>query len=220
MIAAGHRAGEGLPSSRRHRADVPRPIRRGVPRGCTPGSSPLPWPSPRIRGARHSLAPTPRAGPLTTPQASRDATDRPLAPPSQGLRRWASTRPVSRPGRQPATGPPGSYPDRTHTGRRRRAYEPWSPTRGHLQFRWAHESSGLVTPPVVDGGRLDSEMPWRCRPMSPRGGGRPRREGAVRWVEQRVGRASREALPRPPARRRRSLPGRSARVRTSVADST
>ncbi len=26
-----------------------------------------------------------------------------------------------RPSRQPATGPPGSYPDRTHTGRRRRA---------------------------------------------------------------------------------------------------
>ena len=43
--------------------------------------------------------------------------------PHKGFRRWASTRPVSRPGRQPATGPPGSYPDRTHTGRRRRAYE-------------------------------------------------------------------------------------------------
>src|SRR5687767_9522644 len=41
--------------------------------------------------------------------------------PRRGFRRWASTRPVSRPSRQPATGPPGSYPDRTHTGRRRRA---------------------------------------------------------------------------------------------------
>ena len=40
--------------------------------------------------------------------------------PHQGFRRWTSTRPVSRPDRQPATGPPGSYPDRTHTGRRRR----------------------------------------------------------------------------------------------------
>src|SRR4051812_32991465 len=88
-------------------------------------------------------SPAPKDGPLTTPQASRDATDRPLAPPSQGLRRWASTRPVSRPSRQPATGPPGSYPDRTHTGRRRRAYEPWSPTRGHLRFRWAQERSRL-----------------------------------------------------------------------------
>src|SRR3954468_23191580 len=28
-------AGEGLPSSRRHRLNVPRPLRRGVPRGCS-----------------------------------------------------------------------------------------------------------------------------------------------------------------------------------------
>jgi len=41
--------------------------------------------------------------------------------PRWGSWRWASTRPVSRPSRQPATGPPGSYPDRTRTGRRRRA---------------------------------------------------------------------------------------------------
>ena len=40
----------------------------------------------------------------------------------KGFRRWASTRPVSRPSRQPATGPPGSYPDGTHTRRRQRAY--------------------------------------------------------------------------------------------------
>src|SRR5919109_4947226 len=31
---AGRRAGEGLPSSRRHRLNVPRPLRRGVPQGC------------------------------------------------------------------------------------------------------------------------------------------------------------------------------------------
>jgi hypothetical protein len=31
---AGHRAGEGLPSSRRHYLNVPRPIRRRVPDGC------------------------------------------------------------------------------------------------------------------------------------------------------------------------------------------
>ena len=42
--------------------------------------------------------------------------------PLKGFRRWASTRPVSRPSRQPATGPPGSYPDGTHTRRRQRAY--------------------------------------------------------------------------------------------------
>src|SRR5450631_3522048 len=30
-----HRAGEGLPSSRRHHTNVPSPLRRGVHRGCT-----------------------------------------------------------------------------------------------------------------------------------------------------------------------------------------
>jgi hypothetical protein len=49
------------------------------------------------------------------------ATDRSVAPPLQGFRRWAPARPVSRPNRQPATGLPGDYPDRTFTGRRRRA---------------------------------------------------------------------------------------------------
>ena len=34
MLPAGHRAGEGLPSSRRHHRCVPRPIRGGVPHGC------------------------------------------------------------------------------------------------------------------------------------------------------------------------------------------
>src|SRR3954452_20286691 len=41
--------------------------------------------------------------------------------PLKGFRRWASTRTVSSPSRQPATGLPGDYPDRTHTGWRRRA---------------------------------------------------------------------------------------------------
>ncbi len=44
-------------------------------------------------------------------------------PPNRGARRWAPTPPVSRRDRQPATGPPDSYPDRTSTGKRRRAYE-------------------------------------------------------------------------------------------------
>jgi hypothetical protein len=44
-----------------------------------------------IPGARHSLRPPTRGGPLTTPQASRNATDRSVAPPDRafdaGLRR-------------------------------------------------------------------------------------------------------------------------------------
>jgi hypothetical protein len=39
----------------------------------------------------------------------------------RGFRRWAPARPVSRPDRQSATRLPGDYPDRTRTGRRRRA---------------------------------------------------------------------------------------------------
>ncbi len=118
-------AGEGLSSSRRHYPNVPSPLRRGVLRGCTfqdlhrfhglrpsPPGSALPCPT-RLR-----------AGLLTTRQASLDVTDRSVAHPAQrGARRWASTPPVSRRHRQPATGPPDSYPDRTYTGKRRRAYE-------------------------------------------------------------------------------------------------
>ena len=59
---------------------------------------------------------------LTTRQVSLDATDHSVAPLLlKGFRRWAPARPVSRPSRQPATGLPGDYPDRTFTGRRRRA---------------------------------------------------------------------------------------------------
>jgi len=43
--------------------------------------------------------------------------------PLKGFRHWASTPPVSRRNRQSATGPPGNYPDRTPTGKQRRAYE-------------------------------------------------------------------------------------------------
>jgi hypothetical protein len=61
---------------------------------------------------------------LTARQASLAVTDRSVAHPrNRDARRWASTPPVSRRHRQPATGPPDSYPDRTHTGKRRRAYE-------------------------------------------------------------------------------------------------
>jgi hypothetical protein len=69
--------------------------------------------------------------------------------PIQGFRRWAPAPPVSRPNRQPATGPPGSYPDRTSTGRRRRAYEQQdsaATSQRHLPLCWAHERSRLGQP--------------------------------------------------------------------------
>ena len=61
---------------------------------------------------------------------------------SKSGRALSLTRPVSKPGRQPATGPPGSYTDRTSTGRRRRAYE-------HEETPW-HVT---VSPPVLLGAR-------------------------------------------------------------------
>ena len=82
--SAGCRAGEGLPSSRRHYRCVPRPIRRGVPRGCASRLFAASVAFALDSGARLSLLPPLRTGPLTTPQASLHATDRTVAPPVTG----------------------------------------------------------------------------------------------------------------------------------------
>lgn len=93
-------------------------------------------------GARHSLCPTQQARPLTTPQASRHATDRSVAPPDRafdaGLRpdpfpdRAASLLPgllaATRTGLTPAGDDELTTPDGLHT---------------HLQVRWAHEGPRL-----------------------------------------------------------------------------
>ena len=91
-------------------------------------------------------APVQRDGPLTTPQASLHATDRCFAPPLKGFRHWASTPGVSPQRRQSATGPPGSYPDRTPTGRRQPAYDQRSLTTSRPPVCWAHERSRLTGP--------------------------------------------------------------------------
>lgn len=65
----------------------------------------------------------------------------------KGSRHWASTPQVSPRSRQSATGPPDSYPDRTHTGKRRRAYEHRSPTQGHLHSLVAQQSTTSCTRP-------------------------------------------------------------------------
>jgi hypothetical protein len=87
-----------------------------------------------------------RAGALTTLQASLDVTDRSVAHPAKrDARHWASTPPVFRRHRQPATGPPDSYPDRTYTGKRRRAYES---AINHLHDQpptlWTHRKNRLA----------------------------------------------------------------------------
>jgi len=142
----------------------------------------------RFHGLRPSLPgsalprPTPkRAGRLTTRQASLDVTDRSVAHPAKrDARRWASTPPVSRRHRQPATGPPDSYPDRTYTGKRRRACES---DINHLHDQpptlWTHQ--GL---PVSDRGhraRGVAVSPFRAEPARRRGpDARPRRRGHLR----------------------------------------
>jgi hypothetical protein len=60
-LSHGHRApapaGDGLPSSRRHPRCVPRPVRRTVPRGCTPRIYTAPMAFTVITAARHCLVP-------------------------------------------------------------------------------------------------------------------------------------------------------------------
>jgi hypothetical protein len=63
--SAGHRAGEGLPSSRRHPRYVPRPIRRGVPHGC----------ASRLFAASMAFAPISRGSALPCPARGRMSND-------------------------------------------------------------------------------------------------------------------------------------------------
>ncbi len=84
VVPAARRAGEGLPSSRRHLLSVPRPLRREVLRGC---ASRLFTPSMAFAlrdWARLFLAPALRRATLTARQASLHAADRSVAPP-EGL---------------------------------------------------------------------------------------------------------------------------------------
>ena len=91
--SAGHRAGEGLPSSRRHYLNVPRPIRRGVPDGCASRLFTASMAFTVISAARLPLLPPTRAGPLTTLQISRNAADCPVAPPNRAFDAGLRTRP-------------------------------------------------------------------------------------------------------------------------------
>jgi hypothetical protein len=95
-----------------------------------------------ISGARHSLFP-PTGGTSNDAAGFASCYGPHRRSPLQGFRRWAPTPGVSPRRRQPATGPPGSYPDRTSTGRQRRAYEQQDPP-------WRYVT---VSPPVLLGAR-------------------------------------------------------------------
>ena len=146
------RTGEGLPSSRRHLPHVPRPLRQEVLRGC---ASRLFTPSMAFAltaGARLLLVPTmrwvcSRRGRLRF--MLRTAWSLPL----KGFRHRAPARPVSRPDRRSATGPPGSYPDRTFTGRRRRACLRTD------QIILHRPSTSRRTPSLIEGGRVSDWTP-------------------------------------------------------------
>src|SRR6266540_5045117 len=104
--------------------------------------------------------------------------------PQKGFRRWAPTRPVSRPSRQPATGPPGSYPDGTHTRWRRRACVGSAHPINHLQ-RWAHEEQDVepLEEEGVDGEEAALEDVRRLRSQE----GSPRRMRSLwRRLETRL----------------------------------
>ena len=128
------RAGEGLPSSRRHHLNVPRPLRRGVPHGCTSRIFTASMAFTLITRARHSLP-----AKVSNDAAGFASRYGPLScSPLKGFRRWAPPRPVSRRDRQPATGLPGNYPDRTSTGRRRRASDQVMTAGRSPPALWAH----------------------------------------------------------------------------------
>jgi hypothetical protein len=91
--SAGHRAGEGLPSSRRHYLDVPRPIRRGVLDGCASRHFTASMAFTVISAARLPLLPPSQARPLTTLQTSLNAADRPVAPPDRAFDAGLRPRP-------------------------------------------------------------------------------------------------------------------------------
>ena len=126
--------------------NVPRPLRRGVPRGCVSRIFTASMAFTVNNAARLSSLNVYRRGRLRF--TLRTAQLLPL----QGFRRWASARPVSRPDRQPATGLPGDYPDRTFTGWRRRASDQVITAGRSPPDLWAHQLEYYSRPAVGPAG--------------------------------------------------------------------
>ena len=122
-------AGEGFPSSRTHPLTIPLPLPRRVPQRLHVQVLSA------FHGLRREFSGSAPSCPFTG-LASRGCRIRLMlragqSLPQRGFRRCASTLGVSPQRRQPATGPPGSYPDRTFTGWRTRAYA-WASSFLHL----------------------------------------------------------------------------------------
>jgi hypothetical protein len=145
--SAGHRAGEGLPSSRRHYRHVPRPIRRGVLRGCASRLFAASMAFALISGARHSLLPPEGEtsndaagfascyGPhRRSPMRASDAGLRPRPFPGEAASLLPGLLAATRTGLTPA-----SDDELTNTKKHH-----GTTSRCHLLLCWAHERSGLT----------------------------------------------------------------------------
>ena len=144
-LSAGHRAGEGLPSSRRHHRCVPRPIRRGVPHGCASrlytasdglrpdcGSSALPAPALTGRTPNDAAGFASCYGPhRRSPEGAFDAGLRPGPLPGQAASLLPGLLAATRTGLPPAG-------DNELTNSKIRCYITAPPPRC-----WAHERSRL-----------------------------------------------------------------------------
>jgi hypothetical protein len=108
-------ATEGRSGSHDTPLTVPRPLRRRVPWHPLQAPRCRPWPSP-LEYRLGSLLTRSRGGFLTTPQASLDAADRPVARPLHGAVFLRFDPGISPDAGGRATGDPGVSPDRTHTG--------------------------------------------------------------------------------------------------------
>ena len=145
--SAGCRAGEGLPSSRRHPRYVPRPLRRGVPHGCASRLFTASMAFTLIMGARHSLAPPSTGGNGYDAAGFASCCGPHRRSPFTGLLTLGSD-----PARFPAE-PPACYraswqlpgPDfhRQATTSLRTRRTPRITSRCYLPFCWAHGNSSL-----------------------------------------------------------------------------
>jgi hypothetical protein len=112
-------AGEGFPSSCAHPPTVPLPIPRRVPWRCT---SRLLAPSVAFAVTHPARLPLVPEGCRNEAAGFASCCGPVGCSHHRGFRRCASTPGVSPRRRQPATGLPGNYPDRTPTGWRTQAY--------------------------------------------------------------------------------------------------